>query len=1798
MLVLVGAVPAAFAADQYPEGGSFEDKNEYIEQNVATKEALMELVTETLGDSKTLSGIIGKLITPEMIGAMVTPVIETYLASSDKIVELAAPLIKSAVATELGELGIADQSVLDLVNGVIDEVLASDAVDTVLDSDFTQDVLARAIAYAVVDLTGALDGGEIVDAAMADAMEAVADTIFNKAPIDVLGVPVKSPLEDTVLLGHVVSTAAENTFLGYTSDSHRESYQDVNLSYYDVAWEYEVGYTLKIVTNLLNGHTFTAPGQKVTLNYRKGLSLTSQEYTAELNSNDQLCVTPTTGLSFTLYPQCVDPKLLGKPAALTVTGWNKSMVKLAVAAGALEEVGVQVTSNSQQYYDEVLAKMNVQEIVTNALLRAVKDEIVERINDKILEIRTDLYQRLTDALAEFGIVVELDAQTDDLQAVGQKISDALKALAQEAYDKLVEYLQAAPDTAPAFDAGQPVVGQSVAISAGEWNPVKTKIDEITYEWRIAGSDQVIGTGTSIEVPAAAVGRQLEVTVTAPSHLTSMIPSQFGEDLVWREVFRSPTVVPGELAVVTPLALDNANPTIEDTIAVEGGEFSPAADLAYQWSVGGRRIDGATNASLYIEPAYADHVVSVEVTASVADGSYQPFVRTLSTAPVVKKLSAVVTSSSYSTSTPKVGQTVSLTAPEFSPEAAAVYQWYLDDAAIDGANSASVLVLPAWAGHRLSAQVTSANVVGWTAAFVNLPVLEVAPGDIVLSEVELSGRALVGQTVSAAVEVEPEGATLAYEWFEDQNGTPAKGAVAEGSNGAGFVPAAEAVGKPLVVKVTATLEGHTTATQSAATGPVESNQIQVDAQINGQAQVGRELTVEVSTPATPVSDLAYQWFVDGQAVDGATSDSYTVRPADAGKTVSVQVTATPKDAAYPAVQVERSAGKAAEGLIELGAVSLDNSKPQVGQTVTVVVDSVHPADAKLGYVWFSAGQAVGKGSSYTPTADDLGKALRAEVTANLDGYATATASATAAEPTGLGTIKLSNPVISGTAQVGAKLTASATAEPADDVKLTYFWYRGQTLRAGGPEYIPTASDLGKELRVVVLASASGYGNSRSEATTQGAVVAGSKDPSELELTTPQMYAPHLATVGETVMATAMATAGATITFEWFSDAAATEPALGDPFGDHGEYFIPSAMAVGSTLYVKATAQLAGYSTVATATSNGVPVYTNVLDVTAKIKGVAKVGVELSAGASAAQDADATLSYVWKVNGTEVGYDSSYTPTADDAAKTVLLTVRAEPSRAPWAAGEASAESGPVAKGDVTLTGLAFDTTAPVVGAEVRVTGPSSVPTGRKVTYTWHRGHSKGVTLAEDVVAYTPVPDDLGFELVVVATAAGDAGYNPAVATAQSAAVGLGAIKLDAPVVTGQPVVGLELSAEALAQPETASVSYVWMRGATPVGEDAAYTPVPEDLGQSLSVVATARASGYGDSRAETVIGEVKAGAFTVGALSVSPAPVVGVASKASVASVPSGASVAYEWKVAGKAVSSAQSYTPAAAQVGKSLTVSAVVSKAGYTSKTVSFGPVQVKGNAAAGANNYRSFTLSPDMDEDGKGEVVAVHASGEVHVFPADKNGALGAAKTIDQVDPANRVIAPGDLTSDGKDDLVYIDKDGKLWLRYGAGGHKLAGEAKQIGWGWTGWRAIPSGDLNGDGKVDLLGINNSNGKLFFYPGLGNGQFGSKVQVGWGWSDYQLFSGGDLNKDKKNDILGIDAGGKLFFYPGNGNGTFGSKSQVGWGWTEYTLASGADLNGDGIADIIGRKDQTGDLYYYRGVGKGEFASKVLVGKDW
>ncbi|HEX9227447.1 MAG TPA: FG-GAP-like repeat-containing protein, partial [Arthrobacter sp.] len=251
-----------------------------------------------------------------------------------------------------------------------------------------------------------------------------------------------------------------------------------------------------------------------------------------------------------------------------------------------------------------------------------------------------------------------------------------------------------------------------------------------------------------------------------------------------------------------------------------------------------------------------------------------------------------------------------------------------------------------------------------------------------------------------------------------------------------------------------------------------------------------------------------------------------------------------------------------------------------------------------------------------------------------------------------------------------------------------------------------------------------------------------------------------------------------------------------------------------------------------------------------------------------------------------------------------------------------------------------------------------------------------------------------------------------------------------------------------------------------------------------------------------------------------------------------------------------------------------------------------------GWDAFDAVITTTDFNGDGKADLIARMPNGSLWFYPGNGSGSYGSATKIGNFgwDAFNSLTGVGDFDGNGKSDLLARRPDGTLWLYSGTGVVNSTSSgllpAKKIGdFGWEVFTAIIGpGDLTGDGRGDIL-ARGSDGSLWVYPGTGrvtstSSGYGQRVKIGdFGWEGFdQIFGAGDYNADGKNDVIGRKPDGSLWFYPGDGAGRLATSRKVGAGWGVYDRVLGAwNLNSDRFPDIVARRPD-GSLWAFSGTG--------------
>jgi hypothetical protein len=175
---------------------------------------------------------------------------------------------------------------------------------------------------------------------------------------------------------------------------------------------------------------------------------------------------------------------------------------------------------------------------------------------------------------------------------------------------------------------------------------------------------------------------------------------------------------------------------------------------------------------------------------------------------------------------------------------------------------------------------------------------------------------------------------------------------------------------------------------------------------------------------------------------------------------------------------------------------------------------------------------------------------------------------------------------------------------------------------------------------------------------------------------------------------------------------------------------------------------------------------------------------------------------------------------------------------------------------------------------------------------------------------------------------------------------------------------------------------------------------------------------------------------------------------------------------------------------------------------------------------------------------------------------------------------------------IVAREPSGLLWYHPTTGrkwNTTFKYDRVRVGTGWDAYNSIRgTGDVTGDGRADLIARDKA-GVLWFYRGTRDESkpFAARVRVGSGWNVYNAMTGGiDVTKGGVADLYARDTSGALWLYQGTGDAAkpYAPRVKVGTGWNIYTaLIAPGDGTDIGKGALLAR-DKTGKLWWYRGTG--------------
>ena len=288
-----------------------------------------------------------------------------------------------------------------------------------------------------------------------------------------------------------------------------------------------------------------------------------------------------------------------------------------------------------------------------------------------------------------------------------------------------------------------------------------------------------------------------------------------------------------------------------------------AALSYQWSLNGTEISGATSSSYSIPNVQTADAGTYTVTVSngtLPDATSSGATLTVSAAPIAPTITAQPQSQSVT-----AGQSVtfSVTATGTVPLS---YQWSQNGVVISGATSSAYSIPSVQAANAGTYTVTISNgtlpnatSIGAALTVTAAPVAPTITAQPQPQTVTAGASVTFGATATGT-------APLAYQWY--LNGNPISGATSSSYIISNVQPANAGT---YTVTVSNGISPNATSNGAALTVNVSPS---ITAQPKSQT-VMTYASVTFSVTATGTAPLSYQWSLNGTAISGATSSSYTI-----------------------------------------------------------------------------------------------------------------------------------------------------------------------------------------------------------------------------------------------------------------------------------------------------------------------------------------------------------------------------------------------------------------------------------------------------------------------------------------------------------------------------------------------------------------------------------------------------------------------------------------------------------------------------------------------------------------------------------------------------------------------------------------------------------------------------------------------------------------------------------------------------------------------------------------------------------
>lgn len=259
--------------------------------------------------------------------------------------------------------------------------------------------------------------------------------------------------------------------------------------------------------------------------------------------------------------------------------------------------------------------------------------------------------------------------------------------------------------------------------------------------------------------------------------------------------------------------------------------------------------------------------------------------------------------------------------------------------------------------------------------------------------------------------------------------------------------------------------------------------------------------------------------------------------------------------------------------------------------------------------------------------------------------------------------------------------------------------------------------------------------------------------------------------------------------------------------------------------------------------------------------------------------------------------------------------------------------------------------------------------------------------------------------------------------------------------------------------------------------------------------------------------------------------------------------------------------------------------------------------------DFADTVIAGDLTGDDRPELVARVHHGDLWVYPND-----GTTPWSERFSAGDRwtfedQLLLGDVTGDGKVDVVARDPKavgGTLWIYPGNGSTTSDPWTATRAFAGTGWNlatAMALGDLTGDGRPDVL-IKDRGGELWVYPH--NGSTGATnpwtVQrrwVGSGWGTARALRLADVDGDGRADLVDLEDDGSLWVYPtGSAESAVPEPIRIDGDWSDVAELAVGDVDGTDRPSLVTITEAGAVIVYAHAPGAALWSSGRAVASGW